>query len=147
MTRGWKVTLAISLALNLLFVGFAAGRFFLRPHFGPFFGGPHAVEWMLGSLSAERRAVLEPQLRDAMATMRPNLDAFRQAQNQVLSALRAEPYSEAKLRAALTGVHRDMDATRNAFDESLLKVVAQLTPQERRDLAERLARPRFGPPD
>lgn len=143
MTR-WKTPLLVtSLILNLLFVGFLFGRFFVHGMFGPHFGppfGPMAfgVVRLIESLPPARRDELRPMLRDSFARMRPQLVAMRTSQAEVDRALTAQPFDVNALQRSLAQLRAQMISTQDDAHVTLIKIAQRLTPQERAQLADAL---------
>ena len=100
-TNKWLIGgLVLSLIVNLLLVGFMAGRmsgFGPPPAFGP---DPTAGFFrLLGFLPDERRVAIAPDLRKQMGELLPMLRKMRGDQREVFETLTAEPFDAAALEA------------------------------------------------
>jgi uncharacterized membrane protein len=139
MTRGLRILLVVSLALNLLVAGLVIGRLLDGRPDG---GRPMAVDLPLGpfarALSPEDRRMIgrdllgDPALRDMRRSV-------READLAALAAvLRAEPFDSAAAAAVISGQSQKMRALEQAVEEALLARFAVMTPAERGALADRL---------
>src|SRR5262245_23708472 len=130
-SRWLLVGLVVSLVLNLLLIGFVAGRlsgFRPPPPFGP---DPTAGYFrMLGFLSDERRAAVGPDLRKQMAEIIPMLRAMRGDQRAVFDALTADPFDAAALDKALADLRAHLGAAQVASHHSFVELAKRLTPEE-----------------
>lgn len=134
-----RVVLILSLALNLLFVGMLAGsgiervrnpdrRAGIDPGMGVF---AEALD------AGDRRALRQAFLAEA-PRLRAEREAWRAQSQQLVAALRAEPYDP----AAVTAISRQMTAAaQGRFDlgaRLLLARVDEMAASARLDFAERL---------
>jgi uncharacterized membrane protein len=142
-TNRWLIGgLVLSLIVNLLLVGFVAGRmsgFGPPPPFGPdptvgFFR-------LLGFLPDERRAAIAPDLRKQMGQLMPVLRKMRGDQREVFETLTAEPFDATALEAALTDLRTNLTAAQVASHRSFIELAKSLTPEERKSLARAMRRP------
>ena len=124
--RNARMLLLCSLALNLFFAG-VAGTLLTRHYLAP----PAATTPIDRSVSAriERLAVTLPStdadiLRAEFRADTANVEAaqatYRQAQDRVREALRAEPFDPVKLRTAMNGTR----GARQGFDQALQELIA-----------------------
>lgn len=138
-TAGWvKVVLALSLALNLAILGMMGGAF-LRDgprergmprdlSFGPF----------NEALSREDRRALRSAFMERAGEFRTGRAAAQAEFRALLSALRAEPFDDAALKAALAAIER-RNADRLTIGRELIEGrIFALTAEERRAFADRL---------
>jgi len=142
-TNKWLIGgLVLSLIVNLLLVGFVAGRmsgFDPPPAFGP---DPTAGFFrLLGFLPDERRAAIAPDLRKQMGVLLPMLRKMRGDQHEVLETLTAEPFDAAALEAALADLRANLTAAQVASHHSFIEMAKSLTPEERKSLARAMRRP------
>ncbi len=137
----WQVLLVVSLALNLLVAAAAATRFFYHPRSERMIGMSY-----LHLVPRKFFADLErPRREELVAHVKEHRDRFREGQRKskamaesLADALDAEPYDEARLRAALdqfsaNGVDQIGLGARAAQD-----FIQHLTPEERILLAKRI---------
>ncbi len=138
-TAGWvKVVLALSLALNLAILGMMGGAF-LRDgprergmprdlSFGPF----------NEALSREDRRALRSAFMERAGEFREGRAAAQEEFRALLSALRAEPFDEAVLKAALGAIEK-RNADRLAIGRELIEGrIFALSPEDRLAFADRL---------
>jgi uncharacterized membrane protein len=149
-SRGGRWLLLASLALNLtLLVALGVARVVSPPgHHG---GGPRGessrfpAPWALrAGLSEERRADIEPILRQHREPVRDAVRATRNARREVNVALRAEPFDPVAFDHALARLRMHDAATAAAVHAMLVETVAELTVEERAVVAERMWRRRGG---
>jgi uncharacterized membrane protein len=134
--------LLVSLTLNLLLIGFLAGRLSglgAPPPFGP--DPTSGFVRLLGFLDTDRRASIKPVLRSHMNEIMPTLRNVRRNQRAVFDALTAEPFDPDKLTRALDALQSNLSAAQLASHESFVAMAAELTPAERRQLAAAMRHP------
>ncbi len=150
--RSTRFLLIGSLALNLLFVGFLVGGLVAGGHRGPGYphGGParpfHAamgMGWAMHGLPEARREALRPTLQASFAQMRPQLRAMRDAQRDVAAALERDRFDRAELERALAAMQARMREMERTGHVALVEMAAQLTREERQQLARTLRAPPF----
>ncbi len=135
--RWLAAALAVSLIVNLVLIGFMAGRFSAgslhRHGFDPMLGMRASTRF----LSEERREELKPllsQFREA----RPTLRRLRGAQRTLLDAITADPFEREPLEQALAGFRSDLLAGQEAGHAAFVNLIESLTPEEREAMLERL---------
>jgi len=119
-TRLWRIVLVTSLAMNLAVVGVVGGL--LLRNAGDK-GGPRGFDVGLGPIARvldreDRRAIGEA-LRKVPGVRAPSRGDNRAALVALADVLRAEPFSEAALVAALDTPSVRMQAIRSAASEAL----------------------------
>lgn len=92
------------------------------------------------ALPPERRALVREALAPDRAAFVADVRALRDAHARVRLALRAQPYDELALGAALADVRERERTMAERVHGGLLRLSAQLTEDERAQLAERLPR-------
>lgn len=138
-----RVTLVVSLALNLLVIGIVAGAVATRD-------GRNDGQRTLGAardlgpvpfivaLEPEDRRGLARSLRGEASSLRQNREELRTRFEALLSALRADPF-DAVAVAGLLGEQRAVGARRQEIGERLLlDHLAAMSLDERRAYADRL---------
>jgi uncharacterized membrane protein len=133
--------LVVSLVLNLLLVGFLAGRmsgFGPPPGFGP--DPTTGFFRLLGFLSDQRRATITPELRKQMGELIPMLRKIHGDQKDVFETLTADPFDPAALDAALADLRANLTAAQIASHHSFVEMAKSLTPDERKALARAMRR-------
>ena len=136
--RRLKIVLAVSLALNLLFVGLIAGAAF---RFGGK-GGPqgpsmqsYAAPYMRALPREQRKAMNQTMRAEGLMPSRAERGKFYQ---DVLGALRAETFDPASIMVAM-GKQRDVvSGVQTAAQDAWLKVVSDMSPAERLVYADAL---------
>lgn len=137
------LALLLSLATNLLVVGFVGGRFF-GPHFGPPPGPGGEIERIV----AIGARAFPPKIRDNIGKlaegerddMHARFDAVQEARQRMYAAMRADPFDRAAVEAAFADLTAKTDALQAAGQEIVLKALEQATPAERARI-----RPSHGP--
>ncbi len=132
------VALAVSLAVNFALIGFLVGE---RGGPGPSFDPTLGFAGWLRVLPAERREELHPVLREHRREGRVMLRELRSHNRALIEALEGEPFSASALNEALEQLRaRQVDA-RTQSHAAFVDVVATLSLEERRLVAERMKRP------
>jgi uncharacterized membrane protein len=142
VTRGWRIVLAVSLALNLAVAGLVAGAALRNAGLIPGFAPPAARDPGLGpfapALSPEDRMALRRAFAAERAGVISGLRADRADRAALLAALRAEPYDPAAV-AALTARMAERQRDRAGIGQRLVEErLAAMTPEARRAFADRL---------
>ena len=139
------VVLVISLAANAFFIGaLVRWSVFQRPRpVGDVVMSPRAF-W--SDLSPSSRQLLLRELRAGHAKMAERYAALVASRRAEVAALRAQPFDPDAYRKALQA-SADVDhQARQQVIEFFVKVVSQLTPEERQNLASRLETRISNPP-
>jgi uncharacterized membrane protein len=136
--RWGRLVLFVSLALNLLVLGAALGRF--GHERGEFVARDIGFGLFSDVLHEEDRRALRRAYKAANPDMRADRRQMRDDLQTLMLALRAEPFAPEALRAALeSGAARA--AQRQVLGQGLiLDRVGAMTPAERAGLADRLER-------
>ncbi len=138
MSRGWRIVLIASLALNVLIIGAVGSALLFSRHGG--FGWRHGHKFgLMGfapNLPADRRDVIVKAIKASRERTKPMRTAEREARKDAREALIADPFSEEKLQAALQRVADAEYEMRKARLETFSEVVGELTPEERQELYE-----------
>jgi uncharacterized membrane protein len=133
--RLWRIVLIASLAVNLCVAGIVVGA--VLDHRGSghrHMGGP-AWGIVRALPEAEREAVID-RLR---AEPREGREARRAGFEQLLAAIRAEPFAPGRVRSLLAG-QRGRGAARLAeVERAVIDRLATMSPEARADFADRLA--------
>lgn len=155
MGRELRIALAVSLALNLLFVGIVAGAILKG-------GMPHRIESArdLGfgpfstALTPADRAALRQNFLSRGKDMREMRGEMRGDAEALLIVLRAEPFDAAALRAQMARAVGRINERVALGQELLADHLAQMSPDERRAFADRFEQSlrkgrdhHFGQPD
>ncbi|MBD3662502.1 periplasmic heavy metal sensor [Sulfitobacter aestuariivivens] len=139
--RLFKIALVVSLALNLLFVGLVAGAAWRfggggpsRDHGGPDWQG-FAAPYVWALPKAERRALFGELRR---VHPRRDRDARRMTYDQMLAALRSDPYDAARVEAILTEQQSGIVALQSAARDRWLGTISEMSDADRVAYADRL---------
>ena len=140
MTKTLKLTLLASLVLNLLFLGVILGRV---PH-GLEATPPTRQQRMEESL----KKLPEPtqsRFREKFAQMRASSDPLRQqideARGETLRLLSADPFDEAAYDRQVSKIEELRGEMFKRMGQSMKQTAKELSPEERRMLADMLRRP------
>ncbi|MCP4933924.1 MAG: periplasmic heavy metal sensor [bacterium] len=137
--RSWKrLILPVSLALNLLFVGAIVGAGWMRNKHGGGFAGPPGfmVKYMLRHLPDDKQRSIFDQItehREGQRSKRREIKGFRV---EFRKALKGEPFNAELVRRVAQNMHRVRGELVGAKMELFVKVLAQLTPEERQKVME-----------
>jgi hypothetical protein len=138
----WRIVLFVSLALNLL----AAGAIIAHLAFGP--PPPDRIEGFssmqilprkfVSDLTGERRREVVSILRKYRGEFRERRTEMRAATERIAVALVAEPYDPMAVTAAIDEFASTGRLMIDGGVTTVKSVIVQLTPDERRLLAERI---------
>jgi uncharacterized membrane protein len=142
-SRWWRILLAVSLALNLAFVGLALGagmkhrREMIRDDDG-------ARELRFGPFSEafeeDDRKALGRAFRRQMPDFRADRAALREEMAEVLPILRADPFDRAALVAAMDRLGRRATERLAKGQALVVDHIAAMSAAERQAFADRLER-------
>ena len=142
----WRTVLFISLALNLLLIGGATGAWVagVRPEREANRGavvermpGPRAF---LRALPPETRAIMRRELGESWGESREARRAAIQARRDAFAAAAAEPYDEARVRAAFERLRAADQAAIAVFHDNVVEAFGTLTAAQRGEALEALRR-------
>jgi len=136
-TRGVKIALAASVALNLAVAGLAVGAF-LRD--GPRGGMPRDMSFgpFSEALDAADRKAIRQSLMGRMGEFREQRQAAKAEFEALLAALRAEPFDPAAMQSALAAIEA-RNSERLELGRSLIETrLSEMSPEARRAFADRL---------
>jgi hypothetical protein len=133
--------LVASLALNLLFVGAGVARFLVREP-PERVAGLSQVQLIprkfFSELEGSRKADLMGVFREMGPAFRDGRRAAREEIAALATALEAEPYDEARVKATVDSFSTSSGNLVAAGGETALKLIAMLTPEERKLLAQHI---------
>ena len=124
--------------LNLVLIGFLAGHFVRATRHPPLAPMAFGMVRMLDTLPPDRRAALQPLVRETFAAMRPRLQAMREVQRGIDSALSAEPFNADELSVRLAEQRQNMNLAQTDAHAALVRLTRQLSRDERVRLAAAL---------
>lgn len=136
--RSWgKIILALSLAINLLFVGAIVGAGWMRHKGGPGWGGPqNFAQRLLRDLPSEKQKYITDLLKNHRQTLGPKFEQLRAQKREFKKVLRVEPFDVGNVRLAAEKLHLSRQKLGADRTELLIKVLQQLTPDERQKMLE-----------
>ena len=147
MSRGWKIAIAISLALNLFLLGTGVGVLVVgtralveRADLRRGGGDGQRVFAAFQALPPDRRQALREMLRAQAMDAAPDLRAAAQARREANQLMAADHYDAAAVTAALTRARDAEGRARARLDDTLAARLATLTPQERVVFAQAMLR-------
>ncbi|MEM0977513.1 MAG: periplasmic heavy metal sensor [Pseudomonadota bacterium] len=136
-TSNWvRVALIVSLALNFVFVGLAAGAAFkvksgaTAREFGRL-GGP-----VLVALPPEMRERLRDELRSQRDLLQSVRGRVLTSDGEITAALRSDPFDEEAFRQALINRGEAVQGAMTAVNGPLVEIMSELSSEERAALAD-----------
>ncbi len=138
--RTWRWLLIASVALNLVFVGGLAALWLKGPP-GHWRGGG-ASQTAFGlmkfsrELPPERRDAVRRHLKDARPALKATQNELRQVRAKAAEVLGSATYTAEAMRAALDSVASTDNRLRDMGTDALMKAIGELTPEDRKKLAE-----------
>lgn len=139
-----RVLLFISLALNLLIIGAAAGAWGAGVRLQREGDGRAVVERMPGpraflrALPPETRAVMREELAASWRESRDGRRAAIQARREAFAAAAQEPYDAARVKAAFERLRAADQAAIAVFHDNVAEAFGRLTPEQRREALQAL---------
>ena len=136
-----KAVLVASLALNLMFIGGAAARYFVH---GPMERVSSISNMQMiprrffSDLDRARRTELLAIFNDFRSEFRGGRKQAREQMGTLAAALEAEPYDEAAVTAAVEAFSGSGAALMRRGGEAALVFIARLQPEERKLLARHI---------
>lgn len=145
-SRKLRWALMGSLALNVIIIGGVVSALCFS-RFGPGPGGPWGPRGtgLLGfahTLPRERADLIRQKFADSQPNMEAVRKGIRDARAATRDALRAQPFDQAKLDAALDGIVQAETNEKRARVKFFGETVSQLTPEERQALYDWLQKNR-----
>ena len=144
--KGWKWALALSLALNLIFVGFLAGaamrfggedmrdrRDGPRGQAGPMLSGEPFVR----ALPRDERRALARRLRDENFGL-PSREERRALYARMIDLLRADPFDAEAVREVLQTQAKAAQDVQALAQAGWIEIIAGMSAAERAEVAEHL---------
>ncbi len=136
-----KIALVVSLALNLVFIGAAAARYFVGapPERMPYMSQMQFFpRKFFGELDRERRLELLRVFKDYSPEFREGRRMSREGIVNLAVALEAEPYDQAKVQAAVDAFSANGTRLMATGGKAAMTLIAKLTPEERKLLAQHI---------
>ena len=136
--RWVKITLAISLMINFLIIGFGVGAAW-RFH-GARDGLNGRIQQFVSRLEEPKRTRVRAVVREKMATFRRYRRESRRARREVIEVLRAGTYDAAALEAAKQRAFEAFKRSHSARIELVPAIASELNDEERQMFADNLER-------
>lgn len=141
----WRTLLFLSVALNLLIIGAVAGAWGAGVRVQREIGdavvarmpGPRAF---LSALPPETREIMRRELADSWTESRELRRAALQARRDAFAAASTEPYDIERVRPAFARLREADQRAIAVFHDNVVEAFARLTPEQRREAMEALAR-------
>ena len=119
------LALVLSVAINLLMVGFVAGKF----------GGGRMMhghsDWMTKHLSQAVRQNVKEKMRHYREEARPARGALRQARRELRNLVAGQPFDAQAVRAALANLRAASQTYQRIRHEHIVQLLEDLPPEER----------------
>lgn len=139
MNKKFLILLGVSLALNFVFIGYEAGRMISRPAFPDV----PARRPSFVPRDAHNRPDFKgkPLLRDAFKqAVKAHGKEMKAARAEMEKVLKSEPFDAEKFKAAVAETNAARAAIDAAVQENILKMLTEMTPQERARFADEFSR-------
>lgn len=134
---GWaKLLLIASLALNAGAIGFYATMSMKDGSKSD--TGSRQIDWILKLVPDERRDFTKAHFADIRGELRALQATRNELLDQIVSAIRAEPFAPDALDAVLAERRAASLERRNLVHERLVSLMVEFTPEERTVFADRL---------
>jgi len=146
--RWTSIALAVSIAINLAFVGVMVGRHFgsMRP-MGPPGGEQRGIDRLTKDMSPDGGEKLKAALTRRSGDLQARRAEERRTRDAVRLAISANPFDRAKLESAMAAHRTAAGGLQQIIQDGLLDAASQLSADDRAKLAENGRRPpRGGPP-
>lgn len=136
--RWMRVTLILSLLVNLLVAGIVLGGLTGQLRKPP----PPLGEVSLGAFTPaltdpDRRAIRDRAAHEGLS-FREAMRTARAEQTAIIAALRSEPWDRAAIETVMTQIRDRAEARMDLGGRLVLERLDKMSPQERRDLADRM---------
>jgi len=137
-SRGLKIALAISLALNVFAVGAVVGAGYMRHRLVEPPRGERGPPLMrVGErLPEAKRAAFRARMRQEGMTARPLMREAREARREAIALFGQPQFDAAAASAALARARQAEFTARGRFETAMTEFATTLTPQERAELAK-----------
>lgn len=136
--RWMKLTLIVSLMLNVAVIGMFAGHNMKGDEKAAGGAGNRQVEWILRLVPEERRDYTKAHFGDIRDQMKSLRTERQEKLDDIVAAVRADPFIPDALAAALEDRRAASTQTRTLVHQRLVILMEEFRPEERAVFAERL---------
>jgi uncharacterized membrane protein len=145
MSKGWKIAIGVSLALNLFLIGSLVGVMVIGLRaFGDRDDAQRARRPGIGAafqaLPDDRRQAFREVMRAQALAAGPDFRAAAQARREAMQAMSAPAYDAAAVSAALQRAREADGRARARIDATLAERLSQFSPSERQLFARGMMR-------
>jgi Spy/CpxP family protein refolding chaperone len=130
------IVTVVSVCLNLAFAGFMIGE-----HLDRRGGGPG--RWMFRSVPEDAKPLVDQALAARQGEFDAKRKAVQDARQKVAALLKADTVDRAQLEAAMAEMSQRFRDMAQTGQQVLIDVTMQLTPEQRKEMAEEWAKDRW----
>ena len=131
-----KLVLLVSLMLNVAVVGFVATNRMKDDRQAE--SDDQQIRWILRLVPEDRRDFTKAHFGEVRGQLRSIRDTRRAQLDQIVGALRSEPFAPLQLEEVLATRRADSEAVRSIVHERLVVLLNEFTPAERAEFANGL---------
>lgn len=135
LSRQLSIALAISLAINLFFIGFVTARLVLKSERRellqqqPYSRGPVGLFGATEALGNPRP--MERLLRKHIQDFKPKRELLRETRERIVKALAADPFDSEELNKALGDLRKATQESQIALHSAFVELATSVSPRER----------------
>ena len=133
MSKGLKIFLAVSVLLNVLLIGVLIGTF-SHTMMWRMEKGKHAYKF-LRDLPPEKRDLVLQTMKNMKKQSRETRKKIKRAREEVIDAFAAPEFDAARFDRSVAAMHAIMGQMTDNIAEETKKIALELTPEERKALA------------
>lgn len=137
LSNGIKLTLVISLVLNVFLIGYLAGGY-ARPFHKPMTHERIMLKELFKGIPAETREKLKPEIKQTKQQLKSNMRLIRESRQAIAGILETDPLDTLALKAEFKKI-QDLSHENIAISQnSLYQAIQSLSVEERKALAQRM---------
>lgn len=133
MNKKLLITLGVSLALNFVFIGFEAARTYYQPCRRFPSARPEFMPHPMRDGGSPEQRMMQKTFKDAFKNHGKEM---KKAMKDVKVALKKEPFDAEQFKAALQKAAEVRKAVDEAVQESMVKAISEMSPEERKRFAK-----------
>jgi hypothetical protein len=130
------VVTVVSLCINLAFAGVMIGQQWDQRGGGP-------GRWLFRSVPEDAKPLVDQALAARQGEFEAKRAAVQEARQKVAELLKADTVNRAELEAAMAEMSQRFREMAQTGQQALLDVTMQLTPEQRKEMAEEWAKDRW----